>query len=97
MVLWDACCQHSGAKLHLPKRVKVAKTIRERQQVMIYSCMNDGCSKDGLGQSINSPFTVALKGMLDENIPRDILEIQEHLNGKVKSATRGRQAVEDAL
>ena len=95
-VLWDACRTHNGAKLHLPKRVTAAKTTRERQQVMMYSCMNGGSSADGQGQSTNSPFTAALKELLDEKIPWNVLEFQEHLNSKVKSATKGRQAVESS-
>ena len=94
ILFWDACREQCEAKMHLPRRVKLRKNLRERQQVMIYSCMSGGQSDDGSSESSKSPFTAALQELLGANTPFNVFELSENLNAKMKAATRGRQAVE---
>ena len=92
LLLWDAC---RGA-LNLPRRSKCRRKLREgeRQQAIIHSCMFGGRSEEAVEGSKNSPFVLALSDLLGTNSPFNLLELAEHLNARVKAATKNRQSVE---
>ena len=90
LVIWDACRE----ALPIPIRSKGRKILRERQQAIIHSCMFGGCSEEAVADSENSPLILALSDLLGTNTPFTVFELAEHLNARVKAATKGRQSVE---
>ena len=95
LVIWDAC-REAGEALNLPRRSKCRRKLREceRQQAIIHSCMFGGRSEEAVAGSKNSPFILALSDLLGTNSPFTVSELAEHLNARVKAATKNRQSVE---
>ena len=94
LVIWDACRERAESQFSIPHRVKCRKKLRERQQALIHSCMSGGQSLDSLAGSNQSPFMVALGGLLGANTPFNVFEFAEHLNARVKASSKGMQPVE---
>ena len=92
LVLWDAC--RESPSFPIPRRHRIRKLFRERQQALIHSCMTGSQGYDGCANSKNSPFILALMDLLGINTPFNVFELAMHLNTKVKDATHGKQSVE---
>ena len=91
LVIWDACRE----AINIPARSKGRRQLRERQQAIIHSCMFGGRSEEAVAGSKNvSPLILALSDLLRTSSPFTVFELAEHLNARVKDATKGRQSVE---
>ena len=90
LVIWDACRE----ALSIPGLFPLRKSLRGRQQAIIHSCMSGGRSEEAVADSKNSPLILALSNLLGTKSPFTVFELAEHLNARVKAATKGRQSVE---